>query len=98
MTTINALSLDWFVPMNYDSSRRNVKGTRLMGAFYPARSCRFCIYEVRTMLADASLSTTYHVTDAETVSDADVRLGRRPSVVFRSDDIDDCLRYCETAR
>lgn len=37
----------------------------------------------------------YYVRDAATVSDAQVRDGVRPSVVFRSDDLDGAIRFCQ---
>jgi hypothetical protein len=71
-----------------------VKGTELACAVVPDTSHRFVVYEVRVMLADRTLDVAFHVRDAGAISDADVRDGKRPPVVFRSDDCDKAVAWC----
>jgi len=70
-----------------------VKGTELAQAIVPGTRSRFAIVEVRALGADRMPDVTYRVRDAETVSDADVRAGKRPAVVFHGD-YDACVAYC----
>ena len=69
-----------------------VKGTELSVAL-TGKNSRFAIYEVRSRDADGNADLTYRVRDAETVSDDDVKNGVRPKIVFRSDDLEDCLNF-----
>lgn len=80
-------------------------GTELACAFVPDTHSRFMVYEVRTFVIDPAAflpenrsvpSVTYYVRDAETVSDAGVRAGKKPAIVFRNDDLTECLRWCLT--
>jgi S-adenosylmethionine hydrolase len=75
-----------------------VRGTELSYA-YAGQQSRFQIVEVRTRVWDEAdqrhyPSTTYHVRDAHTVTDAQVRDGKRPEIVYRSDDPAQCEAFC----
>lgn len=51
------------------------------------KNSRFAVYEVRCRSADGFPDRRYEVRDAEAISDADVKAGRRPPVVGKTDDI-----------
>lgn len=73
-----------------------VKGSELAVVLVGPRS-RFAIYEIRTREADGFGGTRYEVRDAEQISDADVKLGKRPPVVYRANDPQECETYCTMA-
>lgn len=83
--------LSWRTITPSNNPKFTVKGTELAQAIVPGTNSRFAIVEVRTIDADRFLSVTYYVRDAKTVSDAEVRDGIKPKIVFRGD-LDECLK------
>jgi hypothetical protein len=58
------------------------KGTELAFAYVPGTLSRFAIYETRGGRDEHGHPTlVYRLRDAATVSDADLRAGKRPSVI-----------------
>jgi hypothetical protein len=74
----------------------NVKGTVLSSALF-GKNSRFAVYEVRTLDADRMSDREYVVRDAGLVSDADVKAGVKPPIVFRTSDYDRLLEWLGTA-
>lgn len=70
-----------------------VKGSRLAVALYGPNN-RFAIYEVRTLEPDGFSGTRYTVADASLISDAEVKAGKSPPVVFNGETPDECMSYC----
>lgn len=80
-------ALTWRSLTGSRSDRFFVKHTRLAVAFYASH--RFAIYEMRgPRNADGSFDDYYIITDAETVTDAQMREGVAPGVVYRSTGLD----------
>lgn len=89
-------NLQWRTITDSRSPKFFVKHVRLAVAFYGHH--RFGIYEVRGAAdGDGSYADYYVVTDAETVSDAEVKAGIMPKVVFRSPvlDLSAALDFCD---
>lgn len=89
--------LEWrtlpYKPENYF-----VAHTELAAAYVPGTLSRFAIYETRDRprVEDGKHvagDVYYAVRDAYTVSDAQVREGKRPQVVARFDSYDDAARW-----
>lgn len=78
------------------ANRYLVKGSELAVAIVGPQS-RFAVYEVRTREADGFSGVRFDVRDANGVSDADVKAGKRPPVVFASGDPQECEDYCRAA-
>lgn len=74
-------------------NRYLVKGSELAVAIVGPQS-RFAVYEVRTREVDGFSGTRYVVRDAALISDAAIKSGTRPPVVFSSDDPQACEDYC----
>ena len=74
------------------SPKFNVKGTELSVALF-GRNSRFAAYEVRTYDADRNADRCYVIRDAERLSDADLKEGKRPPIVGRTDDYDRLLAF-----
>lgn len=63
-----------------------VKGTELSVCLSFGRRSRFAVYEVRCFTgADRMPDRYFRIRDAEGISDADVKLGKRPPVVATCD-------------
>ena len=80
--------------LNCPADKFLVKGSKLAVALYGQQS-RFAIYEVRTREADGFAGTNYMVTDASLISDAKVKAGKLPPVVFTGQTPEDCQAYCD---
>lgn len=85
--------LNWQTITGSLDPRYMVKGTELAQAILPGNHCRFALVEVRCYDADRNSDVTYRVRDAETVTDAEVKSGTRPRVVFEGS-YDDALKFC----
>jgi hypothetical protein len=84
--------LRWEYVTDYRDPKWSVKGTRLSQAIYGWRS-RFAIVEIRTM----DFGVRYGIADAETVSDADVKAGKRPEIVKNFDTVEECVEAIDRA-
>lgn len=82
------MMLNWKTLVGSNDPKRYVKGTELEVAFPEGFQHRFAIYSVRTLDRDGTCDARYRVRDASTVSDADVRSGKRPAVVIEVDTLD----------
>jgi hypothetical protein len=76
----------------YDRTRI-IKGTELAVALLGPHN-RFALYEVRCLDVDGKPDVTFYVRDAGSVSDDELAAGKRPSIVFRSDDVEQCIAFC----
>lgn len=85
--------MHWNTIISSSHSKFMVRGTELSNAIVPMTMHRFQVCEIRTWDGDES-DRTYHVRDAETITDAEIRDGVRPSIVFRHNDLDECVRWC----
>ena len=81
----------------YEQSKFLVKGTELAQAIVPDTCSRFAVVEYRTRDADGFPSAAYRLRDAETVSDADIRAGKRPAIVGNFDSLDDAVKAAQEA-
>lgn len=86
------MSLNWQAVTDYRDPKWSVKGTRLAQAVYGWKS-RFAIVEIRTL----DLGVRYGIADADTVSDADVKAGKRPEIVRSYDTLDECVAAIDRA-
>lgn len=93
---------NWRSIRNSRSSDYMVKGSELSVAVPPGHHSRYAIYEVRCfrpvepapIIGPREYSDVrYHIRDAGAVSDAQVRDGVRPPVVFRADTLDECITW-----
>jgi hypothetical protein len=71
-----------------------VKGQELSVAIVPDCLSRFAISEVRVYNPDGFPDRAYAVRDASSVSDAEVRAGKRSRVVARFPDEAAAVAYC----
>ena len=62
-----------------------VNGTELSVALC-GKSNRFAVYEIRCRSEDGFPDRRYVVRDAEAISDADLKSGKRPPIVGKTDD------------
>lgn len=85
-------NLRWQAVTDYRDPKWSVKGTRLAQAAYGWNS-RFAIVEIRTM----DFGVRYGIADAETVSDADVKAGKRPEIVKNFDTLEECVEAIDRA-
>lgn len=83
--------LDWHSVTSSSDTRFFVKGTVLSRAVVPDTLHRFVVVEIRCQDADGHPGRLYGLEDAYTVSDADVRDGKRPKIVARFRDLDAAL-------
>ncbi len=70
-----------------------VKGTELNAALCGHNS-RYQICEIRCYDMDGFPDRYYAVRDADTVSDFHVKMGTRPLVVARFDNLDEAIQFC----
>ncbi|AGR48102.2 hypothetical protein SmphiM12_470 [Sinorhizobium phage phiM12] len=97
--------LNWrtVTPSRSPSYEKN--GTELECAIVPGTRSRFQVCAIRKsrwVKIDFSinggyveLDCTYVIRDAETVSDADVKAGIRPKIVFDCKTLDEALKFCQ---
>lgn len=83
---MSAPTLFW-LGLPYAKDRFFVVGTELAVAFVPDTQKRFAVYETRALADHAGMPVFFYaVRDAETVSDDDIRDGKRPAIVARFDE------------
>lgn len=86
--------LHWTTILSSSDPKFLVKGHELSQALYGPNS-RFAIIEVRTYDKDRFGGVRYRVRDAVTVSDADVRKGKRPAIVHECPTLDQAVAWCD---
>lgn len=88
--------LDWRTVTHSQSDKFMVRGTELSRAIVPGTLSRFQICEVRTYnrIDVFPYGREYLVRDAATVTDEQVREGKRPAVVSRHADELAALEWC----
>ncbi len=88
--------LQWTTVTDSRSSKFFVKNTELATALVRPR-CRYQICEMRTYdpSAEWPYGERYEVRDAHSVSDADIKAGVRPHIVFRASTFDEIVAFCE---
>lgn len=80
-------ALAWRTLTEASSPRFCSPGTELSVALC-GTARRFAVYEVRCLNSDGFADREYVIRDAEAISDADLRAGKRPPVVGRTQDYD----------
>lgn len=85
--------LNWRTVTPSNSPRYLVSGTELSVAF--ACGHRFAIYEIRCRDAEGQADRYYVVRDAEAISDADLKAGKRPPIGGQTNDYDKLLAFVE---
>ena len=90
--------LEWRT-LPYEPSQYLVVGTEIAAAFVPGTLSRFVIIETRGYPRKENGRTVagdvyYRVSDAATVTDDEVREGKRAEVVARFDGVDEALEWC----
>lgn len=92
--------LNWRTICGSNDPRHLVKGTEIEVCYPAGYHNRFALYSVRTVSREGDHTVhdmRYRVRDAGTVSDAQVREGKRPDIVCEVDRLDDALAYCREA-
>lgn len=84
----------WRPVTPYNSPKFMVKGTELNTMLVPGTLSRFQICEIRSYDAEWHADRRYAVRDAATVTDAQVREGKRPAIVGWFDDELAALEWC----
>jgi hypothetical protein len=89
-------ALSWRTVTHSQSDRFLVAGTELSKAIVPGTLSRFQLCEIRTYDRgeDFPHGRRYAIRDAATVSDADVREGKRPAIVASFRDELAALEWC----
>jgi hypothetical protein len=85
--------LDWRTKVSSMDPKFMVKGTELATAMC-GQNGRFQICEVRALDADRMPGVRYRVRDALTVSDQDVRDGKRSEIVQDVATLDEAVAFC----
>lgn len=96
MPVTRASMLNWQTITPSSSPRFLIRGTEMAAALCGHWN-RFQIVETRTYDGQHS-GTRYDVRDAATVSDADVKAGKRPAIVAWFDNPDDAVIFCQGQR
>lgn len=88
--------LDWRTVTHSQSDRFMVRGTELSKAIVPGTLSRFQICEMRTYDRDDQFphGRNYAIRDAATVTDAQIREGKRPAIVKWFHDELAALEWC----
>ncbi len=84
--------LNWRTLTSSNHPKFFVKGTELSVALF-GKNSRFAVYETRTYIKSGEFDREYIVRDGEAVSDDDLRQGKRPPIVGRTDDYDKLLAF-----
>lgn len=91
--------LNWTSLVSSRDQKFLVKGTELACAIVPNHHSRFALYEVRRYVTGDNgkwwSDVGYRIRDAATVSDADLKNGKRPRVVFEAEGMDEALAAVE---
>lgn len=74
------MRFDWQTICPSNSREHLVRGTELERAFVPGTASRLAIYTVRTYDRDG-YDVRFRVRDADKISDAEVRAGKRPPII-----------------
>lgn len=75
--------LQWRTLTPSRSRASDIKGAELSAAIIPGTLSRFQLIAVRAYDAERMPEQVYVIRDADTVTDAEVRAGVRPAVVWR---------------
>lgn len=95
---------NWYTITHSRHPSYEKNGTELEASIVPGTRSRFQITSIRKsrwvkdemMINNGyiELDCRYVVRDAETVSDYQVRAGRRPKIVFECDTLDEAIAFC----
>lgn len=91
---MSAVLLNWRTLTPSKSPRFTLRGAELSFALCGPQS-RFAVYEVRCTDDRGELDREYVVRDADLVSDAELRAGKRPPVIARTRDYDRLIAWIE---
>lgn len=89
-------NLNWQYVTDPRDPKFMVKGTRIAQAVYGFQN-RFAICEVRRGTPEDRFGVAYGVSDASTVSDAEVKAGVLPKIVKFYPNIDECVAAIDRA-
>jgi hypothetical protein len=87
--------MNWKPITPSNSPKFLVKGTELNQAIVPGFNSRYALVEVRTYDLDGHADRGYSVRDAATVSDAEVREGKKPKQIAFFNFEDDAIKFVE---
>lgn len=96
-----SIAWEWHTLCPSSDGRFLVQGTELACAYVPGTRSRLLVYEVRTVTRDAEgpvFDRRYVMRDADRVTDAEVRDGKRPPVVGTWDTLEEVEAAVEKAR
>lgn len=85
--------LNWRTITPSTSRAADVKGAELAAAIIPGTLSRFQIIAIRTYDAERMPDQVYVIRDADTVTDAQVRDGVRPAIVWRGRNEEDGIAW-----
>lgn len=85
--------MNWHPVTLSNSPKYMVKGTELNRAIVPGYQSRYALVEIRTYDEDGNADRGYSVRDAATVTDEDVRNGKKPKQIAFFNFEDDALNY-----
>ena len=81
--------------LKYSPEKLFVTGTELNQALVPGCNSRYAVVEMRRYDAARQADRGYSIRDAATVSDEDVKNGKRPKSIAYFNNEDEMLEYCK---
>lgn len=85
--------MNWRPITPSNSPKYMVKGTELNQAIVPGHQSRYALVEVRTYDKEGHADRGYSVRDAATVTDEDVKNGKKPKQIAFFNFEDDAINY-----
>lgn len=92
------MELNWRTLTPSNSPKFMVKGTELNQALCRLHNSRYAIVEVRRYDQNGHADRGYSIRDATTVSDADVKAGKKPKQIAYFDYEDDAINFIKSQK
>ena len=92
------MQLNWKSITPSNSPKFMVTGTELNQAIVPGFNGRYAIVEVRRYDEDRHADRGYSIRDAETISDEDIRNGKKPKQIAYFKYEDDAINFIKTLK
>jgi hypothetical protein len=92
------MELKWQSLTPSNSPKFMVKGTELNQAIIPGYNSRYALVEVRTYDVDRQADRGYSIRDAATVSDQDIKDGKRPKQIKFFNHEDDAINFIKSLK
>jgi hypothetical protein len=86
---------DWRSLMDSRDPKFLVKGSELSQTIVPHTQSRFAIVETRCIESDGQLGVMYRVRDADTVTDAQIKEGKRPAIVHHTNTFEGAMEWVQ---